>query len=297
MEAISCSPLRVLLRNCYYTIAHGCTSRRNNPTAWSCRWRVQRGTRSKEETTVDKKARRKTRCDKGQIQLTDRDLWVLHWIAEQYAARLDQVQNLLGQEAGRGAKEEGAISESAARLVVDRWKRARLADARKMTVEDPAWIWLTAHGLHEFDLSYKLYEPSLAKLEHLFAVNEVRLAVENQRHDAGWRSERALRAGLAYTSGQALPHIPDAELLTEEGATAIEVELTPKKPRDLQLILQELAENYHQVWYFVADEASHAVASAQQKLAPHLAARIVMYSYPGWDEDEDDLEEGGEDEA
>src|SRR6266568_8461087 len=93
-------PERISHSRLSYLIAHGCASRRDNATAWSCRRRVHRGTRGKEKTTVDnKKARRKTRCDKGQIQLTDRDLWVLHWIAEQYAARLDQVQNLLGQEA------------------------------------------------------------------------------------------------------------------------------------------------------------------------------------------------------
>lgn len=45
---------------------------------------------------------KKTRYNKGQVTLTDRDERVLRWISEQQAARFDQVQYLLGQDAGRG---------------------------------------------------------------------------------------------------------------------------------------------------------------------------------------------------
>ena len=67
---------------------------------------------------------RKTRRDKGRIQMRRRDLNTLPWIGEQGAARLDRVQALLSREAGRGAKEEGWIGESATRLVVNRWELA-----------------------------------------------------------------------------------------------------------------------------------------------------------------------------
>ena len=74
---------------------------------------------------MEEKQTRKPRSDKGRVQLRERDLTSLRWIAEQYAVRLDQLRNLLGRDAGRGAKEKGVISENAVRLVVSRWKRAR----------------------------------------------------------------------------------------------------------------------------------------------------------------------------
>ena len=186
----------------------------------------------------EKHPTRKRRSDHGQVQLTDRDLWVLPWIAQQAAIRLDQVQNLLGREAGRGAKEEGWISENAARLVVNRWRRAKLVEYKKITVEEPGWVWLTTTGLHAFELPYKLYEPSLARLEHLFAVNEVRLELERRGPAGTWQSERELRTGRTYSKGESFAHLPDALYLTQEGTIGIEVELTPKKPGDLQGILQ-----------------------------------------------------------
>ncbi|SRR6266487_2126167 len=239
--------------------------------------------------TLQKKSERKVRSDKGHVQLTDRDQWALRWIAEQYAVRLDQIQNLLGRQAGRGAKEDGEITENAARLVVNRWKRAKLVEYKKITVEDPGWVWLTATGLHAFELPYKMYEPSLAKLTHLFAVNEVRLQLEDERSDGTWKSERVLRAGLAHAKGDVLPHLPDALYTMRTGTAAIEVELTPKKPADLQIILEELTENYSQVWYFVADAAYNGVVAAQKRLNELLAERICVSPCPGWhDEDEDE---------
>src|SRR5947207_13125317 len=135
---------------------------------------------------MEKKPPRKTRSDKGRVQLPDRDLRSLRWIAEQYAIRLDQLQRLLGWEAGRGAKEEEYISENAARLVVARWKRARLVEYRKFTVEDPSWTWLTAHGLQELDLGYNVSEPTLPKLKHLFMFNQVRMQLEERQHRGMW---------------------------------------------------------------------------------------------------------------
>jgi len=235
--------------------------------------------------TQTKAQERKERSDKGRVQLTDRDQWALRWVAQQYAVRLDQVQNLLGREAGRGAKEEGMISENAARLVVNRWKRAKLAEYRKITVEDPGWVWMTAHGLQEFALPYKMYEPSLAKLDHLFHVNEVRLMLEDERLGGTWRSERAMRAGMTYTKGDTFPHLPDAVLTTAEGPIAIEVELTPKKPADLLAIVQELAQTYDQVWYFTTDETHNGLLAAKRRLEQEVAERVVVRRSPGCDGD------------
>ncbi len=243
--------------------------------------------------TLQKNTERKERSDKGHVQLNDRDFWALQWIAEQYAVRLDQVQNLLGRKAGRGANSEDGISENAARLVVNRWKRAKLVEYKKITVEDPGWVWLTANGLHAFELPYKFYEPSLAKLTHLFAVNEVRLQIEDERSDGTWKSERELRTGLTYNKGDTLAHLPDAHYIIGTETIGIEVELTPKKPADLQMIVRELAETYYQTWYFVADAARNGVVGARNRLEDHLAKRIFVCDYPNNDESNEEEDSNG----
>lgn len=231
---------------------------------------------------------RKTRSDKGRVQLRDRDLTSLRWIAEEYAIRLDQLQQLLGREAGPGSKEEDFISDNAARLVVARWKRAHLAEYRKFLVEDPGWVWLTAHGLQELGLPYKVYEPSLSKLEHLFMVNEVRLMLETQQPDGTWRSEREMRAGVSYIKGDAPAHMPDAEYITRDGIVAIEVELSAKKPAELQRVLRELTDAYSQVWYYVTDTTRKGLLAAKERLDPVTANSILVLTHPQWVEEDEE---------
>jgi hypothetical protein len=50
------------------------------------------------------KRKRKQRSDAGQPQLTQRDLLILPWIAHQYAARIDQVQELPSRHPGKPMK-------------------------------------------------------------------------------------------------------------------------------------------------------------------------------------------------
>ncbi len=66
---------------------------------------------------------RKTRYDKGSIKANDRDILTLTWVAQQYAARFDDVHELLGRHPGANVNEEG-LSESAVRQVIARWRRA-----------------------------------------------------------------------------------------------------------------------------------------------------------------------------
>ena len=228
--------------------------------------------------TREKREGKLFRSDKGGVLVTHRDWIVLMWIAEQYAARLDQVQYLLGQRAGRGAKVEGQISRNAARLVIARWQRAGLAESRKILAYTPSWVWITAKGLHELGCAFKAYAPSLARLEHLYAVNRIRLYLEKLHPEAKWFSEREYRADMIYKKGVSFAHIPDGVLETDKGDIAIEAELTVKKPAELQAILRELANNYHEVWYFANKETYEALATARKKLDPSLAQRILIFT-------------------
>jgi hypothetical protein len=220
---------------------------------------------------------RRARSDKGTVLLTGRDWDVLSWIAEQYAVRFDHVCLLLGQQAGDGAKVPDRISDNAARQVIARWQRGGWAAARKMLVAEPAWVWITAKGLHELGYDFKPYAPTLARIDHLHAINMIRLMLERDYPDAPWTSERQIRAKLSYEKGASLPHLPDGELRISQQTIAIEAELTPKKRTDVRLILIDLLRHYHEVWYFASSSAFSVVTGARKELEPQLSERIKIW--------------------
>jgi hypothetical protein len=228
---------------------------------------------------MNKHADRKTRSDKGQIDLTDRDLRVLRWIAEQYAARFDQVLYLLGLDAGPRAKSECEISASAARQVIARWRRAGWIVQKKVFYQDPPWLYPTARLLRLLDLPYKAHEPSITRLNHIFGVNEVRLALADVRPQYEWISERQMRSAISYTWGMSLPHLSDGKLITDKGTIILELEITAKHPSALLAVLEELTSTYCTIWYFVDSQVRPILEAACNKLDPALAANVFLYSY------------------
>src|SRR5258708_38736594 len=74
-------------------------------------------------TSAGRKWSRKERRDKGKKLIKRRDLIVLEWIAQQYAARLDHVRELLGRMPGRGGKQvpPTVLTLSAGLQGVDPW--------------------------------------------------------------------------------------------------------------------------------------------------------------------------------
>ncbi len=232
---------------------------------------------------MNKNADRKTRSDKGLVSFTDRDLHVLPWIAEQYAARRDQVQYLLGLEAGRGATVEGEISESAARQVIERWRRAGWIVQKKVFAEEHPWLWATARLLRQLELPYKAYEPACVRFAHIFAVNEVRLAIEDVWPQYQWLSERQMRAELPYARGMSQPHLPDGKLITDRATIIIEMETTVKHLTTLLAILEELTSTYRTIWYFVDSRVRPTLEAACNRLDPALAANVFLYSYSSTD--------------
>ena len=67
---------------------------------------------------------RKKRMDTNAIRLLPRDELALTWIGQQYAMRLDQIQELLAQHADHATTHGSRITESATRNVIARWKKA-----------------------------------------------------------------------------------------------------------------------------------------------------------------------------
>jgi hypothetical protein len=222
----------------------------------------------------EKRARRRSRSDKGTVLITERDRRVLKWIAEQYAVRFDDIHSLLAQEASFGAKMPGHISENAARQVIARWQRAGWASSRKILVADPAWVWVTPKGLRELGYSFKFYALTLSRIDHLNAINKTRLRVEREYPHAIWVSERQLHDNVSFQRGSYRAHMPDGYVQLLDRIIAIEVELTPKDIRILQKNLRELTENYQEVWYFVRKKVITVLTTALNELEPALAKRI-----------------------
>jgi hypothetical protein len=166
--------------------------------------------------------------------LRRRDIDVLAWVAEQYAVRLDQLEPLLGCRR--------TVQRSVARM-----REANLVETRRLLVGEPAWLLPTATGLRACGASFRVWQPRLALMAHVAAVNEVRLHIGAQAPGSVWVCERAL--ARERRSDQ---HLPDALVLLEGQRVAVEVELTVKSRRRVTGILDELSARFDSAVYFCA---------------------------------------------
>ena len=171
-------------------------------------------------------------------RLTERDIAGLLFVADMYAAQLDQLAVVLG------------VTEPRARAIALAWRRARYAESARIG-PGRAWVWLTRAGLTACGLPYTAASPALSRLAHLRAVTSVRLALEAAPGYAAagafWRGERRLRARAGGRVGLR-EHIPDGEVHWPDGAPAgfagecwaIEAELTPKTVARTAAIMSEI---------------------------------------------------------
>ena len=246
-------------------------------------------------SSFPQKSRRKNskeRCDKGKKLIKRRDRVVLPWIAEQYAARLDQVQELLSRMPGRGGRSISptGLTMSAVLQVVDRWVALGLVVYRRIYEGEPGWIHLTSDGLRTLRLPYTMLTPAKSTLPHLYHINRVRLDMERRHPDFRWTSERTLRAAQGRREeGSVVPHLPDAQVRTPK-LVGVEVERSPKSDKELDEILTELLITggpspnggdpllYTTVWYFVRPETRTSVEKARDRLPPDCQSRVKVLS-------------------
>jgi hypothetical protein len=274
------------------------------------------------------KSQRKTRSDAGKIVWTDRDVLALTWIGQQYAIRLDQLQWLLGQHPGCGAVHPDWISEGSARDVVSRWKRAGWVRTEQIRAKEPFWVWPTRQALATLGLPYQyrdIGQSCLAELKHLYAINEIRLHECDE--EAVWVSERQLLHEVIHISGQELLHRPDGEMYWADGGiTAIEAELSLKRPEDLAENLMELVRGegylrlksehgvtkarssshgerskYSEIWYFGPAKVRRQVRRERARLrtlgtlSEEEAKRIFVKWYPLVKTEEEETQQNEED--
>jgi hypothetical protein len=233
---------------------------------------------------------KKPRSDKGTILWSPRDEYCLTWIAHQYAARLDQIQQLLSRFPGGELKDKRkGLAPTTVKDQIRRWTRAGWIEYERVLVNQPGWAWITKKGLQAVDLDgfYRARPPSHSRLAHIFAVNQMRLLAES--NDYVWKSERAYRAELSVAKGQSPGPIPDAIVThpqTED--MAVEVELTAKKPDDLEKKIHTLASHsvdrryvFSRIWFYVPDEKiQQTVLRAHADLIEDYQKRVEVVIIP-----------------
>jgi hypothetical protein len=226
----------------------------------------------KEPNVITKKPRR--------VELTERDLSVLRWTGEQYAAALNQLQRVLGAQAGPGAQTPGILSESAARVWVSRMRTIGAVEQEKPYKNMPPFVWLTAEGLRLAGLDFKMLHPATSTLHHLYWCSQARLYLAARRPGDIWIPERQLRSeqAQAILKGQRrVPALPDAHLVTAKGIIAIEIELTEKQAGRLLGIVRRRVSEYFTVWYFTNKETRSCVEAVRKQLTTDQRERVQIY--------------------
>ena len=209
---------------------------------------------------------RNTKVDKSAgVQLTERDLEVLAWIADQYAVRTDVIRWLLGSGT--------PLSDSRARAVVARWQRAGVAESRRFFAGAPHVVWLTRAGTALVRPGWRTQPPTLSMLAHHHAVSQVRLAIERRGHGTDWVCERVLYKQRATPDA----HVPDGMFRSSRGpVTAVEVELTLKAADRLRDIVRDLTLDHEAVLYVVGDATiGRAVAKAADAIGETDRVHVV----------------------
>lgn len=213
---------------------------------------------------------KKRRSDYGQVQTTERDIEILRWIGEQYAARFDHLQILAARKSEKGLlHQEGEIGYSGIQRLYRRWMKAGWVEKRKVLAGEPQWIWLTKKGLQHIELEYPYRELSVTKLLHVHPTNAVRLHIEQKLGArVQWISERVLtQAGRKKNK-----HMPDGEIIFQGTRVGIEVERSRKTNQRLHHILRGLKMTYENVWYFAGDECYLTVKNAMESIPGHQKA-------------------------
>jgi hypothetical protein len=156
-------------------------------------------------------------------------------MGEQYAARVDQLEVLLG------------CGPRTVQRTVARLRDAGLITTRRLLVGEPAWVIPTGAGLRACGSSFGVWHPRIGLISHVGWVNEVRLHVQRRSPESEWVSER-----VPARDRRCGEHLPDGVVVTGGQRVAVEVELTVKSRRRVAGILDELTGRFDAVVYFCA---------------------------------------------
>lgn len=209
------------------------------------------------------------RSDYGQVRATERDLYLLEWIGEQYAVRVDQLKELA--EVYKGS----ALSAPTIKWLTNRWREAGWVEKQVLLSGHPQWVWLTREGYKDAGLEYPYARPSVSRLRHIYHTNAVRLWIERRSQGgAEWTSDRAINPERKLEGKR---HFVDGEVIYDDRRIALEVELTQKSKFRLDSILRELKTDYEAVWYFASIECYTAVKNAIENVPGHQETFVLYH--------------------
>jgi hypothetical protein len=228
----------------------------------------------------------KKRRDAGILQITERDIAVLSWIAQQYTISYDQLHNILALFGEAPRKHAERVSYSATLNAVQRWLQLGLIDVpHKILRGYSTHVWLSRRGLTQLGLPYAYYVPKASSIPHLYAVNAIRLHLQSQRIPLAWYSWRTL-----FHETELRP-LPDAELRADAtppiAVQVIERPLLMSSLRDACDTLALLAQRYVRLWYVLHPQVSvplhDAVGMLDQEVQQHISfSQIEMLEPFPW---------------
>jgi hypothetical protein len=216
---------------------------------------------------------RRDRIDKGRPQWTERDLACMRWIGQMRAIRYDQLQRLLARHSAYERSDPQRLSVWRTSRIIGRWVRANYALYRRVYANQPGWIYLSKKGLEHIGLPFRAEAPKDRVLEHIYYINEVRLALEEQDSSLRWIGERAIQAAQKQRKkGQRLQHIPDGIVVSGARRIDIEVQISHPLQQEAELILRgDRWQSANPLRYYVSKEAKAVVQRAYREVKKFTA--------------------------
>jgi hypothetical protein len=172
-------------------------------------------------------------------RVMERDLRILRWAGEQYAARLDHVRVLMG-----------VTTMPSIYNMMKRLRKAGLAQTQRVLEGQPLWVVPTKLGLEVCELPYRAWSLRLGSVMHVGAICDVRVHIEERSPGMEWVSERRLMLQMR-AKGRA---VPDGVAIVAGRRAAIEVELSHRTDGSLRRVLDERSRCYDGVVYYCAPE-------------------------------------------
>lgn len=231
---------------------------------------------------------RRRRSDAGTVRITARDLAALGWLADMKAIYENDIAALCMRLGSPFVTEQSPAD--AVRKMVARWRRAGIADSRKLVTDRPRIVRLLRGGAELAGVE-AFRETAPLTAYHQCEVSRVRLYLERRPSPSlgrltHWESERAFRSDLAAlgldrrTGGRAATdgvHVPDGVATYENGdRVAIEVERSVKAPARLARIVERLLAEYPVTLYAVTSrEVRNAVLAADRAARAGMERRQV----------------------
>lgn len=184
-------------------------------------------------------------------QVTDRDIEILGWIGRHGVVTPAQVARHFF------ARDGGTIGDSAAYRRLRKLHELGLIREDRTFWREPNVVRLTGAGARLADVDVGPAKLVLAEVRHTLAVVDlVETLLANSAQDTTLRTERELRIERRreLTDGTRTPgrgRVPDACFSRGGKTVAVELDMTPKRMRDLEgILIAYLQERYARiVWY------------------------------------------------